>query len=227
VSIDDVTENLLDRWQGRESSAEEPLKRLEGGEPPDAVAAALDLSALDVISALALAGLGPEGDIGPALVQQAPPRPSLEAAAGEDALAKLLPGSSRTSRLALAAGLLQILDFWDASHTAAQEADDLGERHFSAYWHGIAHRREPDAGNASYWFRRVGQHAIYPELARHAVEIEPALSGSWDPYRFIEYSERAARRPGSDTERRALAIQNAEWELLFEHSMRTAAPRQS
>ena len=67
-------------------------------------------------------------------------------------------GPSDGLRLALAAGLLQIHDFWDASHEAAQEADDLGERDFSAYWHGIAHRREPDAGNASYWFRRVGRH---------------------------------------------------------------------
>ena len=71
---------------------------------------------------------------------------------------RCFPGTPHRPRLALAAGLLQIHDFWDASHDAAQRADDQGEREFSAYWHGIAHRREPDAGNAAYWFRRVGRH---------------------------------------------------------------------
>ncbi len=103
------------------------------------------------------------------MVQVRPSRPGLTGTLTEVNLASLLPGSDRKGRLALAAGLLQILDFWDPSHHAAQEADDLGRAAFSAYWHGIAHRREPDPGNASYWFRRVGRHAIFPVLARGGV----------------------------------------------------------
>ena len=83
----------------------------------------------------------------------------------EPAWVAVFPSAPHRTRLSLSAGLLQIHDFWDASHDAAQRADDLGEREFSAYWHGIAHRREPDAGNAAYWFRRVGKHPVFKPLA--------------------------------------------------------------
>ena len=126
------------------------LQRLEAGEAPVT-------SALDV-----------DDRQGPKLVQGRPRRPKLVAAVSEPVLARLFPKASRSARLALSAGLLQILDAWDASHDAAQEAEDLGERRFSAYWHGVAHRREPDAGNASYWFRRVGRHPLFPTLAESA-----------------------------------------------------------
>jgi len=72
------------------------------------------------------------------------------------------------------------------------------------------------------WFHRVGKHAIFPALARRAAEIDTAFEGSWDPQRFIDYCERAARQPGSRMEQQAIAIQQLEWELLFEHSMRSA-----
>ena len=39
------------------------------------------------------------------------------------------------------------------------------------YWHAVLHRQEPDAGNAAYWFRRVGQHPIFPKLAAEAQGI--------------------------------------------------------
>ena len=96
--------------------------------------------------------------------------------------------------------MLQIHDFWDASHDAAQEADDLGESPVSAYWHGIAHRREPDPGNAAYWFRRVGRHRVFVPLADAA---RPLLAddadlggrllpqGSWNPFAFIDLCTRA------------------------------------
>jgi hypothetical protein len=104
--------------------------------------------------------------------------------ASEAALAGFFPLASRPSRLALAAGLLQILDAWDASHTAAQESDDQGERSTAAYWHLIAHRREPDPGNALYWARRVGRHPIHPGLAEAAAPLlatDPALAARLTP----------------------------------------------
>jgi hypothetical protein len=121
--------------------------------------------------------------------------------------------------------LLQIYDFWDASHHAAQQADDLGERSVSPYWHGIAHRREPDPGNASYWFRRVGRHPVFAELAEAALPLieanEPTLSGTllprgaWDAFAFIDYctGARAKSLP------LALALQRLEMILLLGASL--------
>ena len=42
---------------------------------------------------------------------------------------------------------------WNAAHDAAQEiADSTG-----AWVHAYLHRKEGDAGNAAYWYRRAGQ----------------------------------------------------------------------
>src|SRR5262249_2794877 len=144
----------------------------------------------------------------------------------ERALAELYPKASRPARLALSAGLLQIHDFWDASHHAAQEADDLGEAHVSAYWHGIAHRREPDAGNAGYWFRRVGRHAVFAPLAEAARPVlasdpsGPAItarlmpSGTWDAFAFIDLCTGKASSHASV----ARKLQRLEMILLLEVS---------
>jgi uncharacterized protein (DUF433 family) len=165
------------------------LEPLEAGHSPAQVAATLVLGPADLVAALAHVGLGEEGSDGPDLVQRPPSRPRLAGALDETAWAELLPETSRPARLALAAALLQIHDFWDASHSAAQEADDRGERANSAYWHGIAHRREPDSGNASYWFRRVGRHPI---MARLAEEARPLLEASGE----LAVADRLASRGG-------------------------------
>jgi hypothetical protein len=141
------------------------IGQLESGELPAAAVASGAITPADVVAALAHEALGDEDSLGLPLVQAAPPRPRLARALAEPAWAEVFPRTSRPSRLAMAAGLLQVFDFWDASHEAAQQADDLGEGDYSAYWHGIAHRREPDPGNAAYWFRRVGRHPLFPPLA--------------------------------------------------------------
>jgi hypothetical protein len=126
------------------------------------------LAPADLIAALALAALGDDQAPGPSLVQARPGTPKLFSVLSEPAWVAVYPGAPHRARLCLAAGLLQIHDFWDASHDAAQKADDQGERACSAYWHGIAHRREPDASNAAYWFRRVGRHPVFAPLAEAA-----------------------------------------------------------
>jgi hypothetical protein len=204
------------------------IGRLEAGEAPAEVAGALGLDRLDVLGAVAHDALGATDDGGPPLVQAAPRRPRLAPALAEPALAGLLPGAARPARLALAAGLLQVHDFWDASHHAAQEADDLGERSVSAYWHGIAHRREPDAGNAAYWFRSVGRHRLFSALAEAARPLidaaDPSLAGrllprgSWDSFAFIDVCSAAARRPGPASSL-ALALQRLEMILLLDASV--------
>jgi hypothetical protein len=139
-------------------------------------------------------------------------------------LAELLGQSSRAGLLSLSAGLLQIYDFWDESHEAAQEADDLGERAYSAYWHGIAHRREPDPGNAAYWFRRVGRHPVFKPLADAAQGVLDEMpagrpipflrKGVWDAFAFIDYCDSAP--PASAEEAIARRIQRLEMGLLLD-----------
>lgn len=173
------------------------IELLERGEAPGDVARLTALDSLNLVLAVAFDGLG-SSDFGPNLVQEKPRRPRLRDALTETGLPALFPHADRPRRLALAAGLLQIHDFWEESHRAAQEADDLGEADVSAYWHAIAHRREPDPGNASYWFRRVARHPVLTPLAEAArliletndvdrgVIARLLPQGMWHPAAFIE-----------------------------------------
>ena len=47
-------------------------------------------------------------------------------------------------------GLWLYHDFLDESHSLSQALTTAE----GSYWHGLMHRREPDFGNAAYWFRR-------------------------------------------------------------------------
>ena len=223
--------SLLDRVEGSNLSGsavavEQVIARLEAGENAEAVRRSLGLLAADVVAAIAATALG---DVeGPPLIHAPTTRPRLVAAASRSNLAALFPEVDRPSLLALIAGLLLILDDWDAGHNAAQEADDLGERATSAYWHGIAHRREPDPSNASYWFRRVGRSPVFDELADAARPIldtlgDPALGarllrGGWDPSAFIDLCTRAA--DGTPEAAVARRIQREEIAILLELSLR-------
>src|SRR5687768_14593322 len=73
-----------------------------------------------------------------------------------------LSHSIRDQQMARAclAGLWLLHDFLDESHSISQEIDTTT----GSYWHGIMHRREPDYGNAKYWFRRMGQHPMCAPL---------------------------------------------------------------
>ena len=96
------------------------------------------------------------------------------------------------------AGLYLLYDCLDESHTISQSI----ETPTGGYWHGIMHRREPDYGNAKYWFRRVGDHPVYAPLAIAARELasaerpDPAAEflieqAAWDPFRFVDLSAAA------------------------------------
>jgi hypothetical protein len=121
------------------------------------------------------------------------------------------------------AGLWLRHDFLDESHALSQDIDTPT----GSYWHGIMHRREPDYGNAKYWFRRVGRHPIFGALAAEACTLAAAqptidvprllqAESDWDPFRFVDLCQQAAREKGP-LESLCRAIQQREWELLFDY----------
>lgn len=229
-----MTPGLLTRVETREgvpvlkqngAPVADLIARLQSGQAPAEVAGALGLEPADLIAGLAFDALGngTSDDDGPPLVQSRPRRPGLERALDDAAMSTLFPRAGKPNRLGLAAGLLQIHDFWEASHDAAQQADDLGERSVSAYWHGIAHRREPDPGNAAYWFRRVGKHAVFgplteavrPVIADSSFSGRLTPGGHWDPFAFIDLCGSAKQ----DDAMLAREIQRLEMLLLLEASL--------
>src|SRR6266536_2528685 len=74
-------------------------------------------------------------------------------------------------------GLYLYFSCLDESHSISQSLESAE----GAFWHGIMHRQEPDAGNASYWFRRVGTHAIFPALREAAAQSGVDFGPRWDP----------------------------------------------
>ena len=109
---------------------------------------------------------------------------------------------SRSDAECVRSALLLWHDFLDESHTISQAIETQN----GSYWHGIMHRREPDYGNAKYWFRKVGQHAIFPTLGK-----------DWDPCAFIDQCEQAAKTKDAKLDEHCRAVQKAEFDLLLEH----------
>jgi len=132
---------------------------------------------------------------------------------GRRTAAELFPRAAAPE--AALAGLWLYFSCFEEAHTAAQDIPTPD----GSFWHGILHRQEPDAGNAAYWFRRVGSHPIFPALNEEAARSAYATSAEWDPFGFVDYCE-SARRAGGKTALIAMEVQRAEWQLLFRYCAR-------
>ncbi len=127
--------------------------------------------------------------------------------------------TTKPERFALSAGLLQWVGAWEASHQAAQEIETGPAAKLGAWWHAIAHRREPDAFNANYWVQRAGP---WPELAKQVLlgdspdpeSAEFFRQERWQPTVF--FNAVANCSPGSPLEKRLERLQFREMLGLLE-----------
>jgi hypothetical protein len=142
--------------------------------------------------------------------------------------AKLLGGRPADAAMAAAvrAGLLTRADLFHEAHQVSQDiATPTG-----SYWHGILHRREPDYGNARYWFDRVGSHPAFPELAAAVAAAagaskplaELTARGRWDAYRWIRLCEECADGDRADLREALERIEELEIAILLGFSYRMA-----
>jgi hypothetical protein len=126
------------------------------------------------------------------------------------------PAAVRDADMARAclAGLWLRFNDLDESHRICQDIHTPE----GSFWHAIMHRREPDAANSKYWFRRVDRHPVIEALREQA----PALGHDYtSPAGFVDFCERVR---DTDTPEEAVAkqVQLLEWQLLFEHCRRRA-----
>jgi hypothetical protein len=116
-------------------------------------------------------------------------------------------------------------DHLEESHQLSQNLHDRS----GSFLHGIMHRREPDYGNAKYWFRQVGQHPAFPEIVRQVKRLFAGQAGdtpplhmlardAWDPFAFVDACESAATPNSSGARRKLLQeVQAIEFKTLLQH----------
>jgi hypothetical protein len=131
-------------------------------------------------------------------------------------------GSGRNGEL-LKAGALWLYGFLDESHSIAQGIDSAE----GSYWHALMHRSEGDFSNSKYWYRRVGCHAIFPELLNAARQLEVSSQSmlaaiheisDWDPFRLVDAMDQADRRETGDKALIQVIVQQ-EYNLLMSYCL--------
>ncbi len=104
-------------------------------------------------------------------------------------------------------GLWLLHDCLDESHRISQDLDTST----GSFLHAIMHRREPDAWNSKYWWRRVGAHPVLGQLREETTAVGYEYT---TPVAFVDDCE-AERGKGNDREQLLRRVQRLEWDLLF------------
>jgi hypothetical protein len=141
------------------------------------------------------------------------------------------PVVSPDDAAAVMSGLWLRHDWLDESHQISQKI----ETPTGSCWHAIMHRREGDFSNSKYWYNRCADHPLLQTIARHAADVinpHPADKSlfritalGWNPAAFVDLVQQVYQHPDDSRHRIAVAIQEIEWRLLFEHCTRAASGR--
>lgn len=133
---------------------------------------------------------------------------------------------------AVQSGLYLWNDCLDESHKISQKI----ETETGSYWHAVMHRREPDYRNSKHWWRKVGEHALFPKVRASALNILSGVEGAWVlearkalaasdhwlPFDFVDWCEACATGKLAEARPILEQIQFEEIKLLLDYSYRHA-----
>jgi hypothetical protein len=139
------------------------------------------------------------------------------------------PIVSRDDADALMAALWLRHDWLDQSHRISQRLETSS----GSLWHAIMHRREGDFSNSKYWYHRAGEHPSLKTLPARAGDLINSFpadksvfrinASGWNSAAFVDLVEQVHDSPSDPRHRLAVAIQDLEWQVLFQHCTRAAS----
>jgi hypothetical protein len=144
-----------------------------------------------------------------------------------------MPITSPDAGLAVLAGLWLWHDGLAECHRVVQ--GEPARQEIAAtfnFWHAIMHRREGDFSNSKYWYRRAAEHPVLPAIGQQVGDLINQLPADkkllrlvrdrWNPEAFVDLVEEAHRSAEHSYRELLIRIQQLEWRMLFEHSVREA-----
>lgn len=139
-----------------------------------------------------------------------------------------VPIRSMDDANACLAGLWLWHDCLDPSHLISQSLPSAT----GSFWHAILHRREGDFSNSKYWCDRCAKHPVLPVILAQVMPIVGPMPADktilkltmngWNPHAFVDLVQRVHTQSADPFHRLAVSIQQLEWRLLFDYSLRAA-----